>query len=113
MSTEKFLSRFTRSSRDADPHEAHDVDASGSSQAVVSELQRFRLLDQARRQRVEARQFRQLLAVISVSGTLAFLSGIASDLEDSARNLEAQATGEQCDDGGPAECGSGAPTGRR
>ena len=67
-----------------------------------TDLQRFRLLDQARRQRAEARQFRSLLAAISVSGTMAFLSGIAADLENSAQTLEAQAN-EQCDDGTPAE----------
>jgi hypothetical protein len=81
---------------------------------MTKDLQRFRLLDQARRQRAEARQFRNLLAAISVGGTLAFLSGVASDLENSARTLEAQAADEQCDDGAPAEsCVGGAVAGRR
>jgi hypothetical protein len=73
---------------------------------MAKDLERFRLLDQARRQRAEARQFRNLLTAISVSGTLAFLSGVAADLENSARTLEAQAADGQCDDGRPAEaCG--------
>jgi hypothetical protein len=66
---------------------------------MTSELERFRLLDQARERRLLAREFRKLLAIITVSATFTLMSDIASDLEGSARELEAKAMADQVDDG--------------
>jgi hypothetical protein len=66
---------------------------------MTSELERFRLLDQARQRRVLAHEFRKLLAIITVSATFTLMSGIASDLEGSARELEAKAMADYVDDG--------------
>ena len=60
-----------------------------------SNLECFRLLDQARRQRVQAREFRQLAQSSAVDG-VSFLGGIAADLEDAARTLEARVADGRC-----------------
>ena len=65
---------------------------------MSSDLQRFHLLDQARRLRLEARQFRNL-AASGMASTAAFLSNVADALETSARQLDMQAMMSSSDQG--------------